>query len=253
MAARKMALAVGVVLVMAACVALWRKPDCDVSGGVQTESTRARATRFTASSPGVPLDDSLGHLHKQKDGHVQEDDHALSGAYLACLEHYETTRANVFVSGDMLAQELLARDDQVVLHAVGALDPGLLEQNDSSKASDSPLTLPRMRAIDILELFAKADTTPWDQQDALAGLSHVVAQRVDRGHTARVKRMLIAEKFDALAALARVAPFNALAAVAQLESAQVDALLPAIQVGLVDQGMKHAEATAFIAKHRPAF
>jgi hypothetical protein len=127
-----------------------------------------------------------------------------------------------------------------------------LPDDEDYSATRPELLLNRMAAIDMLEALAQIDEPAAVRERAEDDLAEFINRRVPLDFPDTLKRVVVAEKHDALTALAHVNTGRALTLFASLQSPALAALLEdALVGGLVDSGVPRTEAVQTVAQLKP--
>ncbi|HET6346325.1 MAG TPA: hypothetical protein VFH51_15430 [Myxococcota bacterium] len=208
-----------------------------------------------AAAPSSP---SASLLPRQELGAAPAADGRAPGPSVArqALQGWRAGKNNAFFRADTYAQtwaraepELPERlmDFLMDTHALRSLP----DEEDFS-ATRPDLLLNRMAAVDMLEALAQIDEPAAVRERAEDDLAEFINRRVPLDFPDTLKRLVVAEKHDALTALAHVNTGRALALYASLQSPALAALLEdALIGGLVDSGVPRAEAIQTVAQLKP--
>lgn len=187
------------------------------------------------------------------DESVQLDMNAIDDARAAGAELH-AGRQNVFFDEATFTQDLLLQNPQLV-SALGALLGEEIDAADLGIDSDLMVSRPekivsRMAAIDLLESVVTHDPDG-DAVEAKLLLRDIVERAVGAPGSIAVKRVAVAEKYDALVVLTRTYPGEAIEVYRGLQNPDLaKALGEALEAGLVDAGMARAEVAPFVASLR---
>lgn len=166
---------------------------------------------------------------------------------------YQAGRNNIYFRESELLKKLAANGIHNIqrmrasLHAtrdVESLPPDTQVARDKPKA-----VLARMGMLDLLEGFITHDMGPGLRSAAREALSEVATSPLPRGLADQAKRILVAEKYDSLVALARHDQEAAFTAFSQIHDVRLKEILrPALLGGLLDSGVLPGDAEKLLAK-----
>jgi hypothetical protein len=172
------------------------------------------------------------------------------------LQGWRAGKNNAFFRADTYAQTWARAEPELPERLMDFLMDthalrGLPDDEDFS-ATRPALLLNRMAAVDMLEALAQIDEPAAVRERAEDDLAEFINRRVALDFPDSLKRVVVAEKHDALTALAHVNTGRALTLYASLQSPALAALLEdALVGGLVDSGVPRTEAVHTVAQLKP--
>ena len=162
---------------------------------------------------------------------------------------YRDGKHNIFFKSGVFFADLLIRDPHAVAHFRAFVSD---DEVLTTLSHDTQWQLDRMAAIDMLEGIATRQILGTAASEATQALGDLVEAPLAAHLPSAAKRVAVAERYDALAALVRLDPERAFALYAALPSGGLEqALKPAIMAGLVDLGVSRDHVMAMTQELRP--
>lgn len=171
------------------------------------------------------------------------------------VREYRQERNSAFFRRETFVKELPAGSPDVVHDLAAFLDEVAdLERLDTRKpfAEAQPdILLDRMASIDLLESLSISPDVSLDIASAAQATLRALVKRDLSSHPHEgTRKILAAEKMDALAALARNNTASALQLFSSIDDHAQTKLMPALMMGLLDSGMGREAATKLITRAR---
>ena len=174
---------------------------------------------------------------------------ARRGALMESIAAVNGARSNVIATPREALEDALARSDSLVEDVAALLmhlDEEVLVQ--SGPESADKLIRERMAAIDVLEIAAHEAVTGASSESAIAALRAIAAGHQQAPETLRGRQVTVSERLDAMTALARVRPEDAIRVWGDIpEKPQRDFFKTGILTAALDTGVEREHLEAYFA------
>lgn len=161
------------------------------------------------------------------------------------LREYESSRHNIEFDIQRFLEYALARDEGLItMMRDQLLDEPAVQTDDFFDKSRQGTVISRMGIIDLLEAAARLRVTADSGLESENSLKELISRVIPKHISREQKKVLVAEKLEAMEALARVNPEEAVRSYCGSMSEQKRFFARSIRAALVDRGISREEVVS---------